>query len=132
MELILPIMLIGLFCVMLYSLYEKEKELRGLKSRRESMEAHAREKALRILEDARDKSLGMLRDVRINAEDLIQSLDRRVDAVSRSELDAYKNTIQNISKTVETDALREIKEFREALQIETVGVQKAVSVKFEH
>jgi hypothetical protein len=128
------IIILGL-CVVLgivLSAFEKRvRELANLKKQKELIEDRARERAFKILEEAKDRSLNILKEARIFAEQNNEKLNKRLDRVSDKQLKSYEEVLQNISNTVETDALREIEDFRQALQLETLDTQKIVSEKIE-
>jgi len=107
------------------------REFEHLREDRESWEARARQKAMAVLEEARDKAIEILGEARIEAESKRDSLSRKLDRVGERELDDYKQVLQNISVSIESQVDKEMGEFRKALESGTVEAQKTIGEKME-
>jgi len=134
LNLILLLAVIGLSLVAFVTIKAYDRLLREitrLKEERELVEARARHKAVVIVEEARDKALEILREARIEAETKREALSHRLDNVTDRQVDDYKQVLQSITKAVEDGALRELSEFRKAMEMETVNAQDIVGKKIE-
>jgi hypothetical protein len=130
-EVVMILGLCGLLGVALAAYERQERELKAIKKRQEQIEDKARERAFKILEDAKDRSLGILKEARIVAEENKEAIGKRLDEVADKQIKGYEDVLQTISKTVETDTVRELEEFEHALKLETVGAEQAVEKKLE-
>jgi len=134
MILFLACAVIGLMAVLAVVLRAYDRLLRDSqrqKEDRETWEARARHKAVVIVEEARDKALEILREARIEAETKRDSLNKKLDNLGERQLIDYKNVLQTISKAVEEGATRELGQFRQALESETIQAQKVIGEKME-
>lgn len=123
------IVIVGLCLVLGLVLAGYDKVLRELnrfKKSREEINAEAREKAVRMLESARDKAVEIVSEAKIGSVRESEDIERRLGEVSSQKLEEYKQMLQNISKSVETTAVRELSEFKKSLEVETTMGQKAV------
>ncbi len=102
------------------------RELNRLKKGREEINAEAREKAVRILESAREKAVEIVSEAKIGTLRESEDINRRLGEVSEQKLVEYKQMLQNISKSVENTAVRELSEYKKSLEMETSLGQKAV------
>lgn len=107
------------------------RELRRYRSERELIKNDARKKAVEIVEEARDKALRLLERAEIDASEGRNVVEEGLREAAQKQLDNYKNVLQSMSKDIEGISEREIDEFRKALEMETVAVQKVVGAKLE-
>ncbi len=105
------------------------RELNRTKKDRETINADAREKAVKMIESARDKAVEIVSEAKFGSLRESDDMENRLEDVSQQKLKEYKQMLQSISKTVETTAVRELSEFKRTLDLETSAGQKAVGEK---
>lgn len=126
------LLVIGLTVALAVALKEYEKlrqELARVRSRTAEIEERAKERGMRLVEKARDKALEIIAQARNVGEADKVDLEERLGRATRRHLDNYRETLQKISKDIENEALRELNEFKDALQMETVKTQDVVAEK---
>lgn len=112
--------------------YEKQsRKLAAYKAEKDLFEARARHKAISLVEEAKNKALGILENAKLQASADKGDLGEELQKVSQLQLDSYKQVLQNISKSIESDAKSEIEDFKKALETETVSAQKNLAEKTE-
>lgn len=107
------------------------RELKELKTEKGSFEESGRQKAAKIMEEARDKALQMLEGVKIDAGENQQLVDEELKKIGQMQMDNYNNMIQKISKSIEDEAIKEVEEFRKKLETDAGSVQKTVVARVE-
>lgn len=105
------------------------RRLRRLHRDEQLILSRARQKAVRIVESARDQALNIISHAKISANTDKLKLEENLDKISADQLREFQKLISNISKTIESDAVKEIGEFTQALELETVQSQKVVAQK---
>lgn len=93
--------------------------------------SRARQKALSIIQNARDQGVDIIGRSKISATESKSKLEENLSEISATNMREFKNILQTISKTVEGDALKEIEEFKKALELETIQSQKTVAAKMQ-
>ena len=91
----------------------------------------ARQKAVRLVSQARDQAIQIMSRARISADGDKVRLQQRLNEISASQLREFQKLISNISKDIESDAVKEIGEFKQALELETVQSQRVVAEKIQ-
>ncbi len=94
--------------------------------------SRARQKAGSIVAQARDQAMDILASSKISAGDDKSRLEEQLNKISAEQLREFKETVANISKDIEIDALKEVEEFKKAMEIETVLSQKIVAEQIQH
>lgn len=109
---------VGLCIVLAIVLRAYERLLREYKRiqfERKEIENKARNHAGKIIEGAKDRALAILEEAGIQATEKKGEMASKLDEVTGKQLDQYKNTIQNVSKDIKEQALREMREFSSTL-----------------
>lgn len=73
-----------------------------------------------VLEKARKKADQILESAEVSADKVRKLVETRLERV-----------LQNVSKSIESSALKEVEDFKGAMQLETVRTQRAVAEKLE-
>jgi len=130
-ELIAVFVLSGLLVVVLSAYDRLLRELKRTRFEREEIENRARHRASRIIEEARDKALRVLQEVQLDATQEKELLKTGLNHVTEIQLSNYNSKLQTITKDIEDDIRKEASEFKRALEMETVGAEKAVAARIE-
>ncbi len=130
-ELVALIVLIAALGWLLKLYEQKRREVEELKKQRTEIEFQARQKAVRLLEEARDKGMKIVLEATAKAGRDQTEITEELRKLGEEQQDIYKQMIQSISKKVEKEAVREINQLSEVLEMETAGVQKMVGEKLE-
>ncbi len=93
--------------------------------------SRARQKAGSIIAQARDQAMDILASAKISAGVDKSKLDEHLDKISADQLREFKEAVFNISKDIEIDALKEVDEFKQALEMETIQSQKIVAEQMQ-
>lgn len=117
--------------VVLIAYDQKLRELRKLRNDKKQIEEKARQRAIQIVEEARDKALAIVEQARVNAGDNQKEIDAQLARVSEQQIDVYRHILQDVSREIEKDAQKEVEDFRKALEMETLGAQRAVTSRIE-
>ncbi len=129
---IFGVLILSVVLAVVLAAYDKLlRELKRLKQEKETIELRARHRAMKVVEDARDRALEIMQKANAQMQRDRGHLDTELQKVSSEQLDEYKQVLQNISKAVENNAMRELDEFKQALQMGTTGAQKIVEQKIE-
>lgn len=110
---------------------KQRREIEELKKQRSEIEFQARQKALRLLQDAREKGMQIILEATTRAGKDQNNITLELTKVAEQQQEIYKQMLQNISKSVGDEAVREINNLTNVLESETSGVQKLVSQKLE-
>lgn len=112
--------------------YEKQRRaLEELKKQRSDIEFQARQKALRLLDEARDKAMKIIIEATSKADKDQINISAQLHEVAQQQQEIYKQMLQNVSKTVEGEAMREITGLTQSLEKETIEVQKSIEEKLQ-
>jgi type II secretory pathway component PulJ len=128
-EFIAVIILAVVLAAVLRSYDNLWRELSRIKKEKEDIEERARTHALKILDEAKDKALEIVEDAQLKAEKNKLIVEEKLDEVSSAQIDKYKEVVQNISKVVEGEAVRELDQFKNILEKETLEAQKIIGSK---
>lgn len=128
--------LVGVSGVLGVVLIGYSRTLRELNRWRKGEEAEklmsaARRRAMDILEGAKTTALQIMEKAQVEATTTGGVMGEEVKRVTDEELKEYKLVLQNISKGIESGAMRELEDFKKVLETETVEVQKSVAEKVE-
>lgn len=93
--------------------------------------SRARQKALRLVEQAKDQALQIIANSRISATEGNSKLEEELTKISADHLREFQELVSNVSKGIESDAAKEIGEFRQAMELETVQSQQVVAAKIQ-
>ncbi len=107
------------------------RKLRHLQRDEQLGVSAARQKAVRLVSQARDQAIQIISRARISADGNKVRLQQRLDEISASQLQEFQKLISNISKDIESDALKEISEFKQAMELETIQSQRVVAEKIQ-
>ncbi|OGC99980.1 hypothetical protein A2701_00865 [Candidatus Amesbacteria bacterium RIFCSPHIGHO2_01_FULL_47_34] len=130
-ELIAIVLLSAVLAVVLAGYDQRVKEINSLKEEQEETERKARQQALRIIEDARNKAISILQQVTIDTQRQKELLDSQVGEITQQQLKEYKQYLQKVSKEIEKGVEAQAKDYQKILEIETVGAEKVVAAKIE-
>lgn len=108
-----------------------KRRARHLRREEQLIMSRARQKALGIVTQARDQALNIIAHAKISANTDKLKLEENLDKISADQLREFQKLISNISKNIESDAVKGIGEFTQALELETVQSQKVVAQKIE-
>src|SRR3972149_6492843 len=100
-ELIAIVLLSAVLAVVLAGYDQRVKEINSLKEEQEETERKARQQALRIIEDARNKAISILQQVTIDTQRQKELLDRQVCDVPQPVPKSYNRDRQKVSKEIE-------------------------------
>ncbi len=81
--------------------------------------------------DAKEQALEIISAATLDAEKERKIMKLKLDEISADHLRKFDEMLQNISKTVKSSTETEIKKFAQALEMETIGAQKAAAKKLE-
>jgi len=129
--LIAIVLLSAVLAVVLAGYDQRVKEINSLKEEQEETERKARQQALRIIEDARNKAISILQQVTIDTQRQKELLDSQVGEITQQQLKEYKQYLQKVSKEIEKGVEAQAKDYQKILEIETVGAEKVVAAKIE-
>jgi len=129
--LIAIVLLSAVLAVVLAGYDQGVKEINSLKEEQEETERKARQQALRIIEDARNKAISILQQVTIDTQRQKELLDSQVGEITQQQLKEYKQYLQKVSKEIEKGVEAQAKDYQKILEIETVGAEKVVAAKIE-
>lgn len=124
-----------------------------LEKAKDEREEHIRKRAAALLSDAHDKALVIIEQANLRAAQTLEEtntfsqtakheLEAKLSQASAQLLTDYERaleevkeedikTLKNISKTIESNTLDEVADFKEILEKETVAAQKIVEQKIE-
>ncbi|KKU63083.1 MAG: hypothetical protein UX87_C0035G0006 [Candidatus Amesbacteria bacterium GW2011_GWA1_47_16] len=125
------VLLSAVLAVVLAGYDQRVKEINSLKEEQEETERKARQQALRIIEDARNKAISILQQVTIDTQRQKELLDSQVGEITQQQLKEYKQYLQKVSKEIEKGVEAQAKDYQKILEIETVGAEKVVAAKIE-
>lgn len=129
---LLLILVLSIFVgLLLFKLERLLRELNSLKSRQKKQEEELTLRSEKIIADANATAMRVIQEAHVRAEKVQTLLDEKLNAVNDQELEEYKETIQNISKDIENQAVREIKDMQQALKTESLEVQEIVGKKVD-
>lgn len=128
----LALIIVCLVLAIVLAAYDRlMRRFQGMKSMQAELEIRARDKATKMIEEARDKAMLILNQANLQASGNQQELDKKLRDVAEKQLEVYKEIVQNISKEIETEAMGEIDGFKKLLQQETSGVQQTVAQRID-
>lgn len=78
--------------------------------------SRARQKAMHIVQTALDQALQIMARGKISADKSQVKLGEKLQKISAEQLREFQGLITNISKNIEVDAMKEVEEFRQALE----------------
>ncbi len=110
-----------------HSRRKAEGMMRGAAAVREQ----GRQKAIALIEDARDRAVKIITSAQVSAESQRKEVKKELDKISAEQLRELQRTLANVSEGIQSSAVKEIDEFKQALEIEAVGAQRAVADKAE-
>lgn len=93
----------------------------------ESAIEEARRQAKKIIETARDQGLEILANAEINAGVERKKFKHSLDNISARNLRELNLILDGISKDIKVATMGEVKEFKEAMQLQVVDMQKEVT-----
>ena len=125
------VLLSAVLAVVLAGYDQRVKEINSLKEEQEETERKARQQALRIIEDARNKAISILQQVTIDTQRQKELLDSQVGEITQQQLKEYKQYLQKVSKEIEKGVEAQAKDYQKILEIETAGAEKVVAAKIE-
>ncbi|HBC72540.1 MAG: hypothetical protein UX91_C0003G0089 [Candidatus Amesbacteria bacterium GW2011_GWB1_47_19] len=129
---LVAVFILGTALAVVLTAYDKKvRELRNVLANKKRIEDKARLKADRIIDDARDKAMSILRDITSDAEINKKEIESRLGEASDQQLKEYKEKLHTISKDIEVEIVRDSEEFKKALEMETVGIQRAAARRYE-
>lgn len=100
--------------------FAKEKKI-------ESAIEKARRQAKKIIETARNQGLEILANAEINAGVERKKLKNSLDNISARNLRELNAILDSVSKDIKVATMGEVKEFKEAMQLQVVDMQKEVT-----
>ena len=121
------VLLSAVLAVVLAGYDQRVKEINSLKEEQEETERKARQQALRIIEDARNKAISILQQVTIDTQRQKELLDSQVGEITQQQLKEYKQYLQKVSKEIEKGVEAQAKDYQKILEIETAGAEKVVA-----
>ena len=130
-ELVAVILLTILNAVFISKFISERSKVEELKKQRSEIEYQARQKALRLLDEARDKAMSIIIDATSRADKDKISISDQLQQVAKEQQEIYKQMLLNVSKNVESEALREINGLTQSLEKETIEVQKSIEEKLQ-
>lgn len=130
-ELFAVIILAIVLAVVLKAYDNLSRELSRIKHEKEVIEERARHHAQKIVNEAKDKALGIVEGAQIKVEKSNEEVEERLNKVSEDQIGQYKQVLHNISKSIEDGALREMQEFKKTLEMETIDAQKIIGKRIE-
>jgi vacuolar-type H+-ATPase subunit H len=113
--------------VVLFAYERLLEEVRKLKSERETVEVKSRQKAAKLVNDAREKAVTIVGEAKIDAQKWQEVLNQELDKLVQSEVGEYKQRIQSISNNIEDQVRSEAEDFKKVLEMETVDAQRVIS-----
>ncbi len=117
--------------VVLFSYERAVTQLLKLKREKNEEEKASRLYALRLIKDAREKAIEIIGEAKVDTIKWRDTLDEEIMKLTDEQLVEYKEKLQTISKDVEKDVKIGAEDFRKVLEMETVGVQKAVAKRVQ-
>lgn len=117
--------------IVLFAYVRLDRKFRGLKGSQEEIENEARQKAMRIVQEANDRALLILNQAKLETGKNQQELEQKLATVSETQAENYKEMLQSVSKKIEDEALGEITDFKQVMEKETVGGEQSMATKIE-
>lgn len=118
--------------VLLASVYlQWKKNLRHSQRDEQLITGRARQKAQAIVNRARDQALQILASAKISASGENTRLEESLSKISAEQLREFQAVLSNISKNIESDTQKEMSQFKDALELETINSQKAVATQIQ-
>lgn len=130
-ELLAVVVLSTILGVVLFSYERAVTQLLKLKREKNEEEKASRLYALRLIKDAREKAIEIIGEAKVDTIKWRDTLDEEIMKLTDEQLVEYKEKLQTISKDVEKDVKTGAEDFRKVLEMETVGVQKAVAKRVQ-
>ncbi len=128
----LGLIIVSLVLAVVLAAYERlMRKFQGMRATRAEIEEKAREKATKMIEEARDKAVLILNQANLESAGNQEELNKRLQEAALKQVDIYKEMLQNISKSIESGAMGEIADFKSILEKQTVGVEQSVAVKID-
>lgn len=106
-----------------------QNEFAKFKRDKESIHSEAREKAVRVVETAKEKALEILSEAKSDSLRESETIDMRLQEISENKLREYKKMLQKVSESIEDTAVRELSEYKKTLTFETAEGQKIMEQK---
>jgi hypothetical protein len=129
---LIAVVLLSVALAIVLALYEKlARDLKSYRADKDLFEARARQRAIKVVEGAKDRALAILEEAKLQAQNDKQDLSEELQKASQQQIENYKQTLQNISKAIEEDAKNEVDDFKKLLETEAVGAQKSMTTRVE-
>lgn len=125
------IILASALAILISKLEKQRKEIEQLKAQRIDIEFQARQKALRLLEDAREKGIEIIMDATVKAGKDKSEIANDWNKITNEQLDIYKQMIQTISKSAEKESVRKLSDLNKAIDTEISTELKKVSEEMQ-
>jgi len=119
-NLIVLVVLSAIIAILMAAYLNLAKKLNYERGQEDKINEKARLKQEKILEEAREKALQILREAKMLSDEQRDEFEEQ-----------WKNVIKKVSRDFESGAEDEVKGFRKSLEVEAVGVEKAVADRVE-
>ena len=86
-----------------------------------------REKAGRLVEDARDKAVEIVREAEVLSERQEDDLERRLRRATRENVEEYAKEMKRMAAQIGKEAWSEVSDFKKALETGTLELEKTVA-----
>lgn len=99
-------------------------QLAKYKKEQAILDAQTRQKAAKIVEEAKDKALEILENTKIDAKESQEEIDKQLEDITKKQVDYYKELMLNITNNIKDDT-------KKALEQQVNGAQNTVVQKIE-
>ncbi len=117
--------------LLLWGYIRSLRELASIRKEWDESEVRVRKLAGRLLKEARARAAVIIGEAKVDAEKWQSVLDLEMNKITSGQLQEYKETIHSISKNIAGDMAKEAAEFKEALEMETLGVEREVAERLK-
>jgi len=107
--------------------WKKREELERKRGEEFRERDRMREKAGRLVEDARDKAVEIVREAEVLSERQEDDLERRLRRATRENVEEYAKEMKRMAAQIGKEAWSEVSDFKKALETGTLELEKTVA-----
>jgi F0F1-type ATP synthase membrane subunit b/b' len=117
--------------IVIKAYYDLLREFKKQSVNKEAIESEARKRAEEIVSMAQDQALRLMEKAKLETGEKETALARELHKLTEGQVGEYKLSLQNISKDIQEETLREFGKFKETLAAETIKTQESIQKRIE-